>query len=160
MKYGVIFRIGYRLGGQSYSFRQREALMGPMQYPMHLGQMRVCTITAIGHLAGYISHNSALADRRSYLIDSGFTSYFMLNVPANTMCTIFVSGSIFQVLSLSEGILVIESLRCTSVVEGDYPIIVPYNDQRYIAIRFTHNTSKNIRAMVLTAHSNVTRRPS
>lgn len=73
MKYSVIFRIGYRLGGQSYSFRQREALMGPMQYPMHLGQMRVCTITAIGHLAGYISHNSAL---------SNFSS--MLNLPLLT----------------------------------------------------------------------------
>ena len=84
----------------------------------------------------------------------------MLNVPVNTMCTIFVSGSIFQVFSLSGSILVIESIRCTSVVEGDYPIIIPYNDQRYIAIRFTHNTSESIRAMVLTAHSNVTQRPS
>ena len=102
--------------------------------------------------------NSAFADRRAYLIDSGYTAYFTLNVPIGTMCIIFVSGSIFQIISLSGSILIIECFRCTSINGGDHPIVIPYDDQRYIAVRYANNTDENIRAIVMSAYDTVTKR--
>lgn len=102
--------------------------------------------------------NSALDDRRTYCIDSGYAPRVELNMPAGTCALVCIEYGFYYVASLSTNYLIVPIFLSQDIPEADRPIIIPYVDQRMIAIRRAENTSQNVRVLVITPFSTITKR--
>lgn len=120
-----------------------------------IGDLTQLPTTAKGSLVEAITEqNSAFADRRCYCIDSGWTNYFTLNLPAGTNALVVLTQAIYRVESITNDISI---SKLATLGDSDDSVCVKYTDNRYVAFRRADAVS-NIRAMVFTSYSNVTRR--
>lgn len=108
--------------------------------------------------AKFESLNSALDDRRTYCIDSGYTPRAEFNMPAGTCALVCTEYGLYYVVSLTNNIMIVPMFLSEDVTEDDRPIIVPYDEQRLIAIRRSVNTDENVRVLVITPFSTITKR--
>lgn len=108
--------------------------------------------------AKYNNLSSALDDRRTYCIDSGYTPRVEINMPAGTCALVCTEYGLYYVASLSTNYLNVPIFQSQDISEADRPIIIPYVDQRRIAIRRAKNTSENVRVLVITPFSTITKR--
>lgn len=104
------------------------------------------------------SINSALDDRRTYCIDSGYTPRVELNMPAGTCALVCTEYGLHYVASLSTNYLNVPIFQSQDISEADRPIIIPYAERRIIAIRRAENTSENVRVVIITPFSTITKR--
>lgn len=102
--------------------------------------------------------NSALVDRRTYCIDSGYTPRAEFNMPAGTCALVCTEYGLHYVASLSTNYFFVPMFQSQDISEADRPIIIPYVDQRRIAIRRAENTSENVRVVIITPFSTITKR--
>lgn len=108
--------------------------------------------------AKYNSLNSALIDRRTYCIDSGYTPRVEFNVPAGTCALVCTEYGLHYVVSLTNNIMIVPMFLSEDVSEDDRPIIIPYDKQRLIVIRRSVNIDENVRVLVITPFSTITKR--
>lgn len=120
--------------------------------------LKKITLAKLKDALGITSINSALDDRRTYCIDSGYTPRAEFNMPAGTCALVCTEYGLHYVVSLTNNIMIVPMFLSEDVTEDDRPIIVPYDEQRLIAIRRSVNTDENVRVLVITPFSTITKR--
>lgn len=96
------------------------------------------------------SKNSALNEHRAYCFDSGWTSYFALNLPVGTNAVVFLDTAIYRIESMSDQI----NVNKIAIGSEDNSTAVRYLDERYVSFR-KNDSQGTIRAIVLTTFANV-----
>lgn len=79
-------------------------------------------------------------------------------MPAGTCALVCTEYGLHYVVSLTNNIMIVPMFLSEDVTEDDRPIIVPYDEQRLIAIRRSVNTDENVRVLVITPFSTITKR--
>lgn len=94
--------------------------------------------------------NSALTEHRAYCFDSGWTSYFALNLPVGTNAVVFLDTAIYRIESMTN------QMNVNKIATGsaDDSMSASYLDERYVGFRKS-DSQGTIRAIVLTPFANV-----
>ena len=79
-------------------------------------------------------------------------------MPAGTCALVCTEYGLHYVASLSTNYLNVPIFQSQDISEADRPIIIPYVERRYIAIRRAENTSENVRVVIITPFSTITKR--